>query len=190
MLEITDQAPVPLREPIRGLLWITGRIRLPDPETARGLAVGVADVHPDPDLLLLGHGATLVRLEPGSVVLSDAEGTAALAPVELAGARPDPFCRYEQQWLSHLEQVHPEVFRALARHLPCALRDDRDVRIRPLGMDRCGLRLRVETPTRDHDVRLNWQLEPATVEELRAQLGVLVGCPLSSPGSGRPAPGP
>lgn len=177
MLEIADHAPVDLREPVRGLLWITGRVRLPDPDTARRLALQVADVNPQDDLLRLGHGATLVRLDPGQAVLSDAEGTAALGPVEIAGARPDPFCRYEQHWLPHLEQAHPEVFLALGRYLPPALRDDPGARIRPLGMDRCGLRLRVETTARDSDVRLAWQQEPTTVEELRVQMGVLVGCP-------------
>ena len=118
------------------------------------MALQVADVRPHDRLLELGHGATLVRLDPGSAVLSDAEGSAALAPVDLAAARPDPFCRVEEHWLAHLEEAHPEVFVALARHLPAALRDCRSARVRPLGVDRCGLRLRVETPQRDHDVRL------------------------------------
>lgn len=177
MLELADHAPVELREPVRALLWITGRLRLLDPDAARRTAVLVADVLPHPDLLRLGHGATLVRLEPGSAVLSDAEGSVALGPVDLAAARSDPFCRYERPWLAHLEQDHPEVFVALARHLPPALRDAPEARIRPLGLDRCGLRLRVETPDRDHDVRLAWPGRPATIEELRVQVGLLVGCP-------------
>ena len=49
-------------------------------EIARRLALQVADVRPNADLLRLGHGATLVRLDPGSAVLSDAEGSAALTP--------------------------------------------------------------------------------------------------------------
>jgi hypothetical protein len=177
MLELTDRAPVDLREPVRALLWITGTLRAPDPRSARRIALGVVEAHPHPRLLDLDHGATLVRLDPGSAVLSDAEGTAALAPVDLAAAKPDPFCKVEQGWLAHLEEAHPDVFTALARHLPAALRDDRAARVRPLGVDRCGLRLRVETPTRDHDVRLAWERNVTTAEELRAQLSVLVGCP-------------
>lgn len=175
MLELADHAPVDLREPVRALVWITGRLTVPDPGKARTIAARVADVRPDPALLDLGHGATLVRLTPGSIVISDAEGTAALAPVVLAAARPDPFSCFEQQWLAHLEEVHPDVFLALARHLPEALRK---AALRPLGVDRCGIRLRVETPTRDHDVRLNWEEEATNPDELRAQLNLLVGCPL------------
>jgi hypothetical protein len=177
MLELTDHAPVSLREPVRALLWITGRLRMPDTEAARRLAMQVADVDPNPDLLRLGHGATLVRLDPSSAVLSDAEGTAALSPLDLAAARPDPFSRYERQWLAHLEEAHPDVFLALAQHLPPALRDLRNARVRPLGMDRCGLRLRVEAPERDHDVRIAWPGTVTTVAELRVQMAQLVGCP-------------
>lgn len=177
MLELTDHAPVDLREPVRGLLWITGRLWLPDAETARRNALQVADVWPNPDLLQLGHGATLVRLDPGSAVLSDAEGSAALAPVDLAAARPDPFCRYEQHWLAHLEQAHADVLRALARHLPPAIRDLRGAQIRPLGVDRCGIRLRVECEAGDHDVRIAWRASATTVDELRAQMSLLVGYP-------------
>ena len=174
MLELRDQAPVDLREPVRALLWITGLLTVPEPDAARRIAATIAEHRPDPALLDLGHGTTLVRLAPGSVVLSDAEGTAALAPVTLAAARPDPFCHYEQKWLAHLESAHPEVFRALGRHLPQVLRG---AAIRPLGVDRCGLRLRVETGHRDHDVRLCWEHTISTVEELRSQLQQLVGCP-------------
>jgi hypothetical protein len=177
MLELADTAPVDLREPVRGLLWITGHLTAVDEERARRIAVGIAEHHPHPALLALGHGARMVRLTPGSAVLSDAEGTAALAPVELAAARPDPFCRYEHHWLGHLEHAHPEVFTALARHLPTALRDARDMRVRPLGVDRCGLRLRVEAGDQDHDVRLAWEAPISTVEELRTQFQRMVGCP-------------
>ncbi len=176
MLELADRAPVDLREPVRGLLWITGWLWLPDPRAARRAALQVADVHPDDRLLQLGHGATLVRLDPGSAVLADGDGSAALGPVDLAAARPDPFCRMEDRWLGHLEEAHPEVLAALARHLPRALRGP-GARVRPLGVDRCGLRLRVETADRDHDVRLAFEGGASTPEELRAQLQRLVGCP-------------
>jgi hypothetical protein len=178
MLEITDHAPVDLREPVRGLLWITGRLRIPEPDIARRIALQVADVRPQADLLRLGHSATLVRLDPGSAVLSDAEGCAALTPVDLAAAWPDPFCRYEGHWLAHLEDAHPDVLDVLARHLPPALRDLRDARLRPLGMDRYGLRLRLEAQGRDHDVRIAWAEQATTVEELRAQMQLLIGCPM------------
>ncbi|HXV94535.1 MAG TPA: DUF2470 domain-containing protein [Pseudonocardia sp.] len=175
MLELTDLAPVDLREPVRGLLWVVGWLWLPGPESARRAALQLAELHPHPRLLDLGRGTTVVRLDPTAVVLSDIEGSAALAPADLAGARPDPFCRAERHWLAHLERAHPEVLAALARRLPSPLRDVRGARVRPLGVDRYGLRLRVETPGRDHDVRLPWERPVTSPDELRGQLLRLAG---------------
>jgi hypothetical protein len=175
MLELTDPAPVDLREPVRGLLWVTGRLWLPDPDSARRFALQVADTDPDPELLALGHGATLVRMHPDFAVLSDAEGSAVLTPAELAAARPDPFCRVEHPVLAHMESHHPELLAALTGQLPAALRERTDARVRPLGLDRFGLRLRVETPFRDHDVRLAWDGTPSSMPELWAELRRMTG---------------
>lgn len=177
MLEITDTAPVTLREPIRGLLWISGWLVAPGPTYARRLALDVAEVRPHPRLLDLGHGASVLRLRPGSAVIADAEGTGPLAPGELSAASPDPFCELEDGWLRHLEEAHPDVFTSLARHLPEQLRQLTGCRIRPLGVDRLGLRLRVEADDGDHDVRLAFAAAADTAEELRTQVGLLVGCP-------------
>jgi hypothetical protein len=185
MLELADRAPVDLREPVRGLLWVTGRLWLPDPDSARRFALQIADENPDPGLLALGHGATLVRMHPDFAVLSDAEGSAVLAPAELAGARPDPFCRVEHPVLAHMESHHPELLGALTEHLPAALRERADARVRPLGLDRFGLRLRVETPFRDHDIRLAWDGTPSTMPELWSELRRMTG--MVVPGRQRPA---
>jgi hypothetical protein len=177
MVELTDTAPVALREPVRGLLWISGWLVAPGPTNARGLAVDIARVRPHPGLLDLGHGASMLRLRPGSAVIADAEGTGPLTPAELRAASPDPFCLLEHAWLRHLEDAHPDVFTSLARHLPKSLRPTRGCRIRPLGVDRLGIRLRVEASDGDHDVRLGFQSPAENAEQLRAQVGLLIGCP-------------
>ena len=178
MLELTDAAPVDLREPVRGLLWISGWLTEPGPTYARRLACDVAEDRPHPGLLDLGHGSSMLRLRPGSAVLADAEGTAPLAPAQLAAATPDPFCRLERGWLRHLEEAHPDLFPALARHLPIALRQKPGCRIRPLGIDRLGMRLRIEADDGDHDVRLAFQQPAEDAEQLRSQVGLLIGCPM------------
>lgn len=182
MLEITDIAPVPLRETVRGLLWISGWLVAPGPTYARRLALDVAEERPHHRLLDLGHGASLLRLRPGSAVLADAEGTGPLAPADLASAAPDPFCQVEDGWLQHLEVAHPEVFISLARHVPDSIRRKAGCQIRPLGVDRLGIRLRVEADDGDHDVRLAFESPAETAEQLRAQVGLLVGCPLRASG--------
>lgn len=174
VLELADPAPVRLREPIRGLLWLTGWLHVPDPAEQRTAALAVAEERADPRLLDVGHGATLLRLTPVSLVLADAEGTAALTPDEFAGADPDPFCRVADHWLRHLEYGHPDVMGRLARHLPDRLRGGH---IRPLGLDRMGLRLRVEAADGDHDVRLAFSRPVHSADELTGELRRLLGCP-------------
>jgi hypothetical protein len=44
-------------------------------------------------------------------------------------------------------------------------------------VDRCGLRLRVETPDGDHDVRLAFPGGASTPEELRTHVERLTTCP-------------
>ncbi|MBB3662552.1 MULTISPECIES: DUF2470 domain-containing protein [Prauserella salsuginis group] len=189
-LEITDEAPVALRSPVRGLLWLTGWLRRLDTHSARTRAVTIAEQRAEPSLLDLGHGLTMLDLIPTSFVLADSEGTDSLTTQTFASASPDPFCRHESAWLRHLEHAHPEVVTALARHVPDELRGGR---IRPLGIDRYGLRLRVEHPggrntpdpsgtTVDHDVRLAFDEPVDCRQRLGLALRKLVGCPFQPPG--------
>ncbi|MDQ0378048.1 DUF2470 domain-containing protein [Amycolatopsis thermophila] len=174
VFELADHAPVDLREPVRGLLWITGWLRCLSAESARARAVSIADTRPDPRLLDLGHGLSLLRLTPASLVLADAEGTHSLRPHVFSAAAPDPFHRYEADWLRHLESDHADVVAQLARHVPEELRGGR---IRPLGLDQFGLRLRVEAPSGDHDVRLAFGRPVQSPAQLGPELRRLVGCP-------------
>jgi hypothetical protein len=173
MAEVVDLAPVPLREPVRGLLWITGWLRAVPERSAREIAVKVAENRADPRLLDLGHGASMVRLEPASMVLADGDGTHPVDLADFTAAEPDPFCGQEAGWLRHLELSHTDVVGLLVRHLPESLRGGH---IRPLGLDRYGLRLRVEAVV-DHDVRLAFSHPIGTATELATELRRLVGCP-------------
>ncbi len=179
MIELTDQAPVELREPIRGLLWITGWLRPLTDVSARARAVSIAEVRPDERLLDVGHGVTLLRLTPASLVLADAEGTHSLRPHMFSAAPPDPFHDYEAQWLRHLESDHADVVEQLTRHVPNELRGGR---VRPLGLDRYGLRLRVENDAGDHDVRLAFSRPVEGPQQLSGEIRRLVGCPYFSEG--------
>lgn len=175
--ELADHAPVDLREPVRGLLWISGWLRPLAAAAARARAVAIAETQPDPRLLDLGHGASLLRLTPASLVLADAEGTHSLRPHMFSAAAPDPFATYETEWLRHLELEHADVVAQLVRHVPEELRGGR---IRPLGLDRFGLRLRIEAGTEDHDVRLAFSRPVSNPTELGRELRRLVGCPFLS----------
>ncbi len=176
MIEITDTAPVALRRPVRGLLWITGWLRSLSPQQARRTATAMAAHRCDHRLLDVGYGSRLLWLHPVFAVLSDAEGTAWLTPADLVAAEPDPFCHLEQDWLRHLDEAHPDVLRALARHI-FALPHEGRARIRPLGVDRLGLRLRIEDGEQTPDLRLAFQRPVTTPVQLAIEVHRLAGCP-------------
>ncbi|MGH3625791.1 MAG: DUF2470 domain-containing protein [Sciscionella sp.] len=174
LLELSDPAPVPLREPVRGLVWITGTLEVLTGSSARARVLAVAERRSDPRLLDSGHGMQVLRLRPAALVLADGEGTGPVPIADFVDAEPDPFTGYESQWLRHLELSHSDVVGILSRHIPEPLRGGQ---VRPLGLDRWGLRLRVETVDADHDVRLAFSKPVHTTPQLAAALRRLVGCP-------------
>ena len=74
MLELTDYAPLPLREPVRSLLWIRGILHPVPAGAVREVLDLVAVDNPSPALLRVGTDHTLLRLEVDSVVVADATG--------------------------------------------------------------------------------------------------------------------
>ncbi|MHC1561905.1 DUF2470 domain-containing protein [Actinomycetospora sp. C-140] len=192
MLELADVAPVTVRRPVRGLLWISGRLRVLPLRVARRAALRIAAEHPDERLLDVGHGETLLRLEPAMVVLSDAEGTEALAPTAMAAAPPDPVATTGDAWLAHLAAAHAGTLSALVPQLPPHLRRGGH-RLAPLGVDRLGLRLRVEgdDPGRsDHDVRLPFAAPLSCPGQLGAAVRALIGWDGQQEQGMRPTTGP
>ena len=186
VLELADYAPLPLREPVRSLVWIRGRLHQVSPSTVSGLLDLIAAEHPHPALLQVqtpGSGRAadgdtrylLGRLEIESVVVTDATGAESVDAAALLTARPDPFCTLESSWIKHLDTAHRDVVARLAAQLPARLRRGGDVR--PLGIDRYGMRLRVESAEGDSDVRLPFRKPVDDIVGLGQAIRVLMGCP-------------
>ena len=180
VLEMTDYAPLPLREPVRSLVWIRGRLHgVPVSEVAALLDL-IAAKDPNPALLQVNSDSVvdtryaLMRLEIESVVVADSTGAESVGLSALLGARPDPFCAMESCWLQHMESAHREVVDRLATRLPMPLRRGR---VRPLGLDRYGVQLRVENDEGDHDVRLPFAKPVDDVTGLSQAIRILMGCP-------------
>ena len=188
VLELADYAPLPLREPVRSLVWIRGRLhRVPLP-TVHRLLDRIAAEDPNPALLQVQTSESgpvanddtddtrylLARLDIESVVVTDATGAEAVDVGTLLAARPDPFCAYESCWIRHLDNAHRDVVARLATRLPARLRRGD---VRPLGVDRYGVRLRVESADGDRDVRLPFRQPVDDVTGLGQAIRVLMGCP-------------
>jgi Protein of unknown function (DUF2470) len=184
VLELTDYAPLPLREPVRSLVWIRGRLQHVPTGDVSGLLDLIATESPNPALLQVNTGEAqavrgdtpyaLMRLEIGSVVVADSTGAESICVSTLLDAVPDPFCALESCWLQHLESAHRDVIDRLADRLPSSLRHGR---VRPLGLDRYGVQLRVENEDGDHDVRLPFPRPVDDVTGLSQAIRVLMGCP-------------
>jgi hypothetical protein len=108
------------------------------------------------------------------VVVTDATGAEAVDSAALLAARPDPFCAFESCWIRHLDTAHRDVVARLASRLPARLRRGD---IRPLGIDRYGMRLRVESTEGDRDIRLPFRTPVDDVVGLGKAIRVLLGCP-------------
>jgi len=185
VLELADYAPLPLREPVRSLVWIRGRLHQVPPAEVREMLDLIAAEHPHPALLQVrtpqsapvAAGDTqylLARLEIESVVVTDATGAEAVDSAALLAAQPDPFCAFESCWIRHLDTAHRDVVARLASRLPARLRRGD---IRPLGIDRYGMRLRVESADGDRDIRLPFRTPVDDVIGLGKAIRVLMGCP-------------
>jgi hypothetical protein len=107
-------------------------------------------------------------------VVTDATGAEAVDAADLLAARPDPFCAFESCWIRHLDTDHGDVVARLAARLPARLRRGD---VRPLGVDRYGVRLRVESDDGDRDIRLPFRMPVDDVTGLGQAIRVLMGCP-------------
>nr|WP_229683961.1 DUF2470 domain-containing protein [Nocardia camponoti] len=174
VVELTDHAPLPLREPVRALVWLRGQVRTVPVEAQRALAVEVAKEFAHPMLLDIGHGLTLVRVRVASAVLANATGAELADEVELRAASIDPFADWEDSWLQHLADDHADIVAQLSRHLPARLRGGV---VKPLAIDQYGITLRVEHVTGDHDLRLPFSAPACDIESLSMQVRILAGCP-------------
>lgn len=134
----------------------------------------LAEIRPDHRLLDVGDDLELLRLDLDSVVIADGGGAESVTLAALAAAGPDPFWREESIWLRHLDAHRPDLLARIARRLPAR---PPAAAIRPLGIDRYGIRLRFECADGDTDVRLPFDHPVDDVQGLSRALRVLIGCP-------------
>ncbi|MPQ99616.1 DUF2470 domain-containing protein [Modestobacter sp. I12A-02628] len=173
LLMVTDHAPVTLRDPVRAQLWLSGWLAPLHPATQQEALLAFADAYPAGALLDVGRTATLLRLDLAEVVLGEDGHTAEITPEEFAAAVPDPLVAVEAGCLQHLDADHPDQLALFRSRIPGDWLTDGDV-VRPLGLDRWGLRLRIERPRGHTDVRLPFPAPVADVQELKPAMARLL----------------
>ena len=160
VLEISDPAPVPVRDRVRA------RVRL----------VGEAAWCNEP--------AQGIHLQPTSAHFETGGGTVAVDPVDLWRAAPDPLALAEAGLLGHLDSCHPETMHMLARLIPDEFRA-RAHRIAPVALDRGGIVLRVEHSSGHIDVRLAFDRDVTDPSEAADAMAALLGAAGAPPAQGK-----
>jgi hypothetical protein len=147
-LTVTDRVPVPIPHPVRGLVQLSGWVAPVAEYDITRLVLDFADSQPCDSLFDVGLSATLLRLELGEVQLEEAGGTADIEPDDFLAARPDAISRAENELMA--EQCQP-LMRLAAR---VRRRVGRHDHIRLLGLDRFGVRYRVQSRHGCYDLRV------------------------------------
>ncbi|MEV3859009.1 DUF2470 domain-containing protein [Streptomyces sp. NPDC050095] len=130
--ELTDVAPVVVRDRVRARLSLSGRLTPAGPDT--------------------------LVLRPARGALTEGDTVRALDAAALADAAPDPLATCEAELLSHLDSGHGDVLPELAA-LVAELDLPGVARIRPVRLDRKGLVLRWERAGEQGDVRIAFLTE-------------------------------
>ncbi|MGW2826751.1 DUF2470 domain-containing protein [Streptomyces sp. NPDC001443] len=146
VLEFADVAPVPVRNRIRGRLWLAGWFQPVD-----------------------GH----LLFRATRVVLRQQSGATVVGLDEFAAAEPDPLALAEAHLLTHLADAHPDAVERLTRLVrPDSLHGA--VRVQPLAVDRHGLTLRIERARTHGEVRLPFHAPADDVAQLTERMHVLL----------------
>ena len=143
------------------------------PSERRAATLAFAEVDPAGVLLDVGRTATLLRLDLAEVVLGESGTSTEVTPEAYGAARPDLLAEVEEPTLQHLDSAHPEALALLAAHLPAAEVGRHGV-VRPLGVDRCGVRLRVERSGGHRDLRVPFARPLSCPGELARAMGLLL----------------
>ncbi|MDL4775537.1 MULTISPECIES: DUF2470 domain-containing protein [Thermomonosporaceae] len=152
-LHISDVAPVPLPDRVRGRARLHGWITEVPAADRRAAALRLSHLHPRPELLDFGaapavHGAwTVLALEAAEIEVEDAWGSAIVEPEEYAAATPDPFVAIEASVLAHLDSCHREELMTLLPGMAAGEVPPVPMPVvRPLALDRHGMWLRCSIP--------------------------------------------
>ena len=147
-LEVTDLAPVPLADRIRGRVWMSGWIsEVPEEERDAALrCVAAVRTLPEP----FAGAWHVLRLDIAELDLVDGWGAADVDVDDYQSARPDPLAVQEPGLMRHLDAAHKRELTALCARID-ALAGARTPRA--LGVDTYGLWVRVTLDGRAVNVR-------------------------------------
>jgi hypothetical protein len=147
-LTVTDRTPVPIPHPVRGLVQLSGWVAPVAEYDVTRLVLEFADTQACDSLFDVGLSATLLRLDLAEVQLDEAGGTTDVEPEDFLAARPDAVSRAENELMAGQCQA---LIRLASRVQQRVGRHDH---VRLLGLDRFGVRYRVQSGSGCYDLRV------------------------------------
>lgn len=136
VLDIADVPPVS-GAPSLGRVWVAGWVTALSGAEARAAALDYAELDPDTDLLDVGQGQVLHRMDVAEVRLERAGTTIDVDPDEYAAAAPDPLRGNEFELIADLSDHHvTEMSDYVRRQLGSAAREHDQPRV--VRLDRYG----------------------------------------------------
>jgi hypothetical protein len=151
-IEITDIAPVAMRDRVRARAVLEGQLSVFGP-------------HPRAQEVQ----AFVAALDLAAAHLVESGVVAAVDPERFATAAPDLLASRESALLCHLVDTHADMVAWLSRLVP-AERLHGVRRVHPLRLDRYGVVLRLEFPSADRDARLPFAKPLTAVEEAPSRM--------------------
>ena len=165
---------------VRTRLWLVGWLSELHGAERREAAVMVAARSPVSELLDVGSSRTVLRLEPGQVLVGTGKTRSPMAgdaidvdPEAFAAAAPDLLADHEAAHLTHLADDHPDELVLLCQLLDPRLREEA-VGIVPGRLDRYGLELCVRTAAGSHQARLSFPAAITHVDQLPGAMQALL----------------
>ncbi|QKW18975.1 DUF2470 domain-containing protein [Kitasatospora sp. NA04385] len=161
-LDCVDVAPVAVPHRVRGRLQAQGLLSRSPGESAAALFPRHGHGHAD-------RTGVLLRLELDHLALDDLWGSeCCIDPDEVAAAAPDPVAAEEACLLQHLAAAHADQLlllgaNALEHHRPTA---DHLHEVRPIALDRRGLRVRLLLGDGTLDARFDFHRPVTHPDEL------------------------
>jgi len=178
LLCVEDVPPL-AGSPTLGRLWLSGWATPLADEDARDAALAFAAINPAGDLLAVGEGYTLHRLDIAEVRLERRAGWVDVDIDAYAAAEPDPVAPDEAELLSDLDDHHREQVAAFAlAQLTAAGQGEPPEELpRMVRLDRYGMAF---TAGESRYVRLGFDrplsCRADLVSRIRPMLGISCGC--------------
>ncbi|MET0419131.1 MAG: DUF2470 domain-containing protein [Actinoplanes sp.] len=142
VLDIADVPPM-AGAPALGRVWVSGWAVELDGEEARAAALDYAEIDASGDLLDVGAGQVLHRMEVAEVRYERHETLFDVDLDEYNEATPDPLCRIEFDLIADLVDHHtPEMSAYVRKHLGPAAQPKTEPQV--VRMDRYGFMVRLD----------------------------------------------